>query len=292
MHQAQPGTLAEKSPTAFSWLLQARLLNTMTVTVVKEKITFILLLASSLALMFFLEKRDGPDKRSFKAVRSLAEKGDPRAQFNLALLYGTGKGITKDTNEAIRWVAKAAAQGEPKSEDLLGTHHMSKQTSQDDVKGAGLFRQSAEQGFAKGQYHLGRCYLDGRGVPKDERSALEWFQRAAEQGDMEAQYTLGTLYVTGFVVKDDAQGVEWVRKAAEGGLAPAQFSMGTAYATGTGVKRDLILAHKWIALALAQGSGDRPALNGLILQMTPQQIAEAERLATEYKRSHPPGSKP
>ncbi len=256
----------------------------------KDRIIFGLLLAPAIGFIIFKQVRTPqltPDQRHFQIVKRQADKGDSHAQFDLATFYGTGRGVAKDTNEAIRWAAKAAAQGEPRSQDIMGTHHMGKRTQEDQNEAASLFRKSAQQGFARGQYHLGRCYFDGRGVPKDERTALEWLLRAANQGDLDADYLLGTLYVRGTVVKDVVQGVEWVRKAAEGGLGAAQFSMGTAYATGTGVNRDLVQAHMWIALALEQGQGDRPALNGLIIRMTPEEIAQAERLTAAFKKSHP-----
>ena len=44
------------------------------------------------------------------------------------------------------------------------------------------FRKAAEQGYAKGQYCLGECYLNGKGVKEDSQQAEQWFRKAAEQG--------------------------------------------------------------------------------------------------------------
>ncbi|MFO7604643.1 MAG: tetratricopeptide repeat protein, partial [Gammaproteobacteria bacterium] len=55
----------------------------------------------------------------------------------------------------------------------------------------------AEQGDADAQYNMGLLFLNGRGVPQDERAAGEWFKKAARQGSADAQYNLGVLYYKG-----------------------------------------------------------------------------------------------
>jgi TPR repeat protein len=56
------------------------------------------------------------------------------------------------------------------------------------------------------------------------------------------------------------------------------------YANGRGVPENYVDAYKWFVLALAQGNGlaeyDRDLLRGI---MTPAQIAEAQKLAAEWK---------
>jgi TPR repeat protein len=58
------------------------------------------------------------------------------------------------------------------------------------------------------------------------------------------------------------------------------------YFDGQGVPQDYVLAHKWLNLAAAQG-GMRSdtavkARDNVASQMTPEQIAEAQRLAREW----------
>jgi hypothetical protein len=56
-------------------------------------------------------------------------------------------------------------------------------------------RKAAEQGDADAQRELGRLYVFGRGVPKDEVEAAKWYRKAADQGDANAQRNLAILYV-------------------------------------------------------------------------------------------------
>ena len=56
------------------------------------------------------------------------------------------------------------------------------------------------------------------------------------------------------------------------------------YFMGKGVPQDYVEAHKWLSLAAAQGYKDVAKFRDLIAStMTPEQIAEAQRLAREWK---------
>ncbi len=79
--------------------------------------------------------------------------------------------------------------------------------------------------------------------------------------------------------------MKWYRRAAEQEHAGARYYLGRAYVDGQGVKKDLVLAHMWLALAADQNYENAGGiLKWLADQMTPAQIAEAERLAREWKQ--------
>ena len=91
--------------------------------------------------------------------------------------------------------------------------------------------------------------------------------------------------------QDDVMAVEWYREAAERGDASAQLKLGVRYAKGEGVPQDDALAHKWLTLAANcyPASAAKWRENAIKLReasatrMTPAQIAEAQRLAREWK---------
>lgn len=79
---------------------------------------------------------------------------------------------------------------------------------------------------AKEQYQLGRRYLQGINVPKNEKRAVELFRLAAEHGHAGAQFELGECYYYGRgVPKDVRYAVRWYRKAAEQKHYDAQNSL-------------------------------------------------------------------
>jgi len=55
---------------------------------------------------------DDADDRLFQVQQSLAKKGDARAQYYLGEMYEQGLGTTQNLDEAFKWYAKAADQGD------------------------------------------------------------------------------------------------------------------------------------------------------------------------------------
>ena len=147
------------------------------------------------------------------------------------------------------------------------------------------FRIAAKQGNAGAQHNLGVMYENGQGVPQDDAEAVKWYRMAAEQGYDKPQNNLGQMYRNGLgVPQDDAEAVKWYRKAAEQGLAEAQFNLGNMYSKGEGVPQDDVLAYMWFNLAVAQGIDVAKAnRDDVATRMTSEQIAEAQRLAREWK---------
>lgn len=75
--------------------------------------------------------------------------------------------------------------------------------------------------------------------------------------------------------------------AAEQGRADALYDLGLLYSTGQGVQQDYIAAHKWFNLAAMRGVQraivDR---SELARDMSPSEVAQAQRLAREWLMSH------
>src|SRR6266481_5266799 len=126
------------------------------------------------------------DRKVLAEIRAGADKGDAKAQYELARAFFSGTlGVAKDEAEAVKW-----------------------------------FRKAAEQNVADAQFSLGVCYANGQGVAKDEAEAVKWYRKAAEQNVADAQYNLGVCYANGQgVTEDDAESVKWFRKAAEQNFA-------------------------------------------------------------------------
>ncbi len=119
----------------------------------------------------------------------------------------------------------------------------------------------------------------------DYATALMEFRVLAEQGDANAQFNLGVMYDMGQgVPQDDTEAVRWYRLAAEQGFDTAQLKLGFMYGAGRGVPQDYVQAHMWLNLAAAQGHEPaRKYRDRLAERMTPAQLAEAQRLAREWK---------
>jgi len=105
-----------------------------------------------------------------KAAKTLLERaaaqGDADAQFNLAVLFEEGRGVTQEAPAAARYYALAAAQG-----------HLAAQTN------------------------LGLLYIEGRGVKRNLATAYQWIEAAASRGYAKASYALGVMEAEGLIAR-------------------------------------------------------------------------------------------
>ena len=151
-----------------------------------------------------------------------------------------------------------------------------------------LLRPLAEQGDADARVILGLMHDQGRGVPQDYAKAVKWYRMAANQGHTLAQTALGLRYDQGQGVRQNhAEAVKLWRNAAENDYPLAQFFLGLNYAGEWGDPKTYVQAHMWFSIAAAQG--EKAALILLDIaasKMTPDQIADAQRMAREWMAKH------
>ena len=92
----------------------------------------------------------------------------------------------------------------------------------------------------------------------------------------------------GGLKKDYAQAATWYLKSAEQGNAYAEASLGILYRAGKGVPRDEVQAEMWFLISAERcAEGDRDTIlemrDSVAAHLTPRQLAEARRLAHEWK---------
>ena len=176
------------------------------------------LMLGALTVALYLAARSTIPRNPAKAARwfrKAAEKGGAAAQFNLGILYDTGRGVPRDLGAAVTW-----------------------------------YRKAAEQGFAEAQFNLAQMYRRGEGAESDAAEAVKWLLKAAKQGHVVAQFNLSHMYEHGVGVdKDDTEAANWCREAAEQGHGDAQYNLGQMYRLGQGVPRDPGEASKWLRRA-------------------------------------------
>jgi TPR repeat protein len=72
-----------------------------------------------------------------------------------------------------------------------------------------------------------------------------------------------------------------------GATADTLFELGMMYCIGRDVGQDYVSAHKWFNLAAMKGSEDAKTYRReLALEMTPEQVAEAQRQARSWLTLH------
>ena len=93
----------------------------------------------------------GDYAKTAKELEGLANLGDPRAQYDLAVLYDNGLGVPQSDAEALRWYTRAADQGD-----------------------------------ARAQYNLGLMYMNGQGVEPNLVLAYYWVSLSVAHGNANA----------------------------------------------------------------------------------------------------------
>lgn len=119
----------------------------------------------------------------WRAASTLDETG---AMCALAGMYFDGRFLTKDRNEGLRLLRKAAAAGDGLAQVELSNVLIRDKDPSVEAEGLQWLRAAAESGFASAHRHLGYFYRAGEhGLPVDSRQAQLHFQAAQK---LEAEY--------------------------------------------------------------------------------------------------------
>lgn len=127
-------------------------------------------------------KKTEYDKLPLPQLLAKANKKDLTAQFELASRFNYGRGLPKNTGEALRWLRKAAQAGQEDAARLLAV----------------------------------KLY-NGHDVLPDFGEAMKWAAMLADKGDLPAQVMLANMYANGEGSNRDlVQSYKWYAIAAVG----------------------------------------------------------------------------
>ena len=184
-----------------------------------------------------------------EGLRSLADAGDPAAQYEVGLRYAEGRGLTRDPRQAVAWFEKAAARGS-----------------------------------APAQYRLGSAYEKGVGADRDPALAMSWYAKAADAGNIRAMHNLAVMSAEGAAGKPDyAKAALWFGKASAFGVRDSQFNLAILYARGLGVEQSFAQSYKWFAVAANGGDDDAgKKRDEVAAKLDPSALAAAKATVEAY----------
>lgn len=213
-----------------------------------------------------------------------------RGDYYQLCMNFTGRGGYYYVNDQARCLKWAAERGDVWKQAQLGDWYADRQDHSEAVR---WWQRAARAGNAWAERSLADSYFEGRGVEQGHEAAAYWYKRAAEQGVPIAWLRLAFMYEHGLgIEQDDFIALGWYRRAAEYGFLGAMLNLGDRYAEGRTVPQDYVQAHKWFNLAGSAAASEKAlrdrairARQRVAAAMTPEQIAEAQRLAREWKSS-------
>lgn len=122
--------------------------------------------------------------------KPLASAGDSDAQFNLGQAYRLGRGVPLDLGAAQMWFQRAANSGHLDAETTLGLLLFENGSHAEGLK---WLRRAADQGEPRALLVYGTALYNGDGVPQDKELGYAFISRAAGQGLSAAKDTLAQL---------------------------------------------------------------------------------------------------
>jgi len=129
--------------------------------------------------------------QDIEKLKERAATGEAVAQYDLALMYDNGHGVTQDSVQAALW-----------------------------------YRKAAENNVAQAQYRLGYDYFLGRGIPQNYAQSSKWWHKASAQGYAPAEIGLGISYFAGKgVMASYETSYFWFDIAASGNLESGRMKL-------------------------------------------------------------------
>lgn len=232
-------------------------------------------------------------KGAFWYLRA-AYNGDGPSQAVMGTLYMTGKGIEKDSVQAIKWNRLAAAKGEAGAQARLSSLYADQKRRSSYERAILAQREDFARGDARAGYNLGRIYYyapapylnvrqavklfretggkvgasalmmgvayeEGKGLPQNFAEAVDWYRKAIALGQNEAYAYLGSAYLDGRgVPASEEEAVSLLQQGADKGDPRSQRRLAVLYTQGKGVPYDYEKALHW-SLEAARG-GDIQAM--------------------------------
>lgn len=202
------------------------------------------------------QQKDTPAEKekggqSFAEIKAAAEKGNAESQLKLGLMYRYGDGTSRNVDEAIKWLRKAAEQGNidamnqlyraglypnapdysfsPAGQQILSGTNKDAQNplSVAQTEALSWLKKAADKGDKNSMFFMGAAYRNGHGgVKPDVIQAKLWYEKAAGQGHAEAEVSLALMLLrTDSPISNPTEGMKWLRKAAEKGHPDAQETL-------------------------------------------------------------------
>jgi TPR repeat protein len=163
-------------------------------------------------------------------------------------------GVSIDKKRAFQLAKEGTELGSMDSKGALGRCYIEGigvDKNQENMNiGLELAKESAETNSCFGQFTLGLCYEEGLGVQQETATAIHWYNLAAIQGYATAQNNLAYLFYSD---QNYEEAFKWFSLSAEQGYSFAQYYLGNAYEYGFGVAPDPLKAIEWYRLAAEQG---------------------------------------
>ena len=148
-----------------------------------------------------------------------AQNGDSSAYGWEGFFYYEGKSVARNYSEAIKWLKKAAENGDSRCYAYLGSSYFELQNYQEAVT---WLKKAVNNGDTRVYVGLGASYKQ----LKQYSEAISWLKKATDYDDNQAYFLLSQCYYAQF---DYEKAIIWAKKAANNGETRAYIALGASY---------------------------------------------------------------
>jgi TPR repeat protein len=172
----------------------------------------------------------------WRRATKLVKLGPVSSESVIGLILICGVGIDKNVEQGLAIWEQAAQVGDRDAlRALFDFHSGTGGFPANAAKAAQWLQVGADSGEPTMQAELGRRYLLGIGVGKDNAMAERWLAKSAASGLAEAYTILGALHLQ---MNNTAEALRWFRLGVAADQPSAYMSLGAMYSAGIGVPMD------------------------------------------------------
>lgn len=168
---------------------------------------------------FYMTKKQ-PEK-AFELFLKASELGHLKATYMVALAYASGRGVTKDSQLAEGYLKHAANKGDMLSAYQLAALYMKKKP-RPYIDIYDYLMVAAKKKHPLAIHNLGVMFLQGDGVMKDVKQALQFFEQGAHLGVPISLFHAAKIFLEGvYVPKNEQKAMNYLQLAAKKKFKPA-----------------------------------------------------------------------
>lgn len=147
-----------------------------------------------------------------------AEQGNMEAQYKVGCYFLQ---MPNTQAEGEQYLEKAMEQGSGEASLILGQRMLERGQAEQAV--AMLRRAADNSGQPKAAFLLGRCYMEGTGVPQNAELAEQYVTQGAEAGGSETMVEVAARYTMGEGLPHaPVKGLSWLKRAENAGMKDAR----------------------------------------------------------------------